>query len=364
MTDNKNCKSLIIRNLDPKVTEESLKGIFALISPVTSVKIINDDNNGDLNCGFVEFHEHRAAEQALHTMDKRVIYNQEIAIDWNHVEQNDGLVDDATSVQIFVTNLDSSVNDEILANAFAPFHMSGARVINDGEGVVTFTDKSHAEDAINQMDGQTVGASKIRCDWSLVEPSDSISSASSSNHSRRSSTDSDGVVVSNISYEEIFAQTPLYNTSVYIANLPKEVIKQDIAPHLQQYGFVSDIYIKGSKATVKLDTHANAATAIFALQGMNIAGNNVRLGWVKDRAPERIDSQDNMQRSFNVFSSGYEAPKKLVKSIMKTYDNNHKTMRPPAPTSDPEATGGEPGGGLHGWNQYYQQYYSAGHITI
>lgn len=64
-------------------------------------------------------------------------------------------------------------------------------MINGGEGVVTFTDKSHAEDAINQMDGQTVGASNIHCDCALVEPSDSISSSSSTNHSRRSSTDSD-----------------------------------------------------------------------------------------------------------------------------------------------------------------------------
>jgi hypothetical protein len=45
MTDNKDCKSLVIRNLDPKVTEEALKGIFALISPVESVKITNDDKN-------------------------------------------------------------------------------------------------------------------------------------------------------------------------------------------------------------------------------------------------------------------------------------------------------------------------------
>lgn len=243
---------------------------------------------------------------------------------------------------------------------------SEARVINNGEGIITFKDKSHAEDAINQMDGKSIGTSTIRCHWALDNHSDTISTTSSTSEgrSRRSSTDSDSVVLSNMSYEEIFAQTPLYNTSVYISNLPKEVIKQDIAPHLQQYGVVSDIYIKGSKAIVKLDTHANAATAIFALQGINICGNNVRLGWVKDRTPQRIDSQDNMQRSFNVFSSGSEEPKKLVKSIMKTYDNNHTTMRPPAPTSDPEANGGEPGGQLHGWNQYYQQYYSAGHITI
>jgi nucleolysin TIA-1/TIAR len=34
------------------------------------------------------------------------------------------------------------------------------------------------------------------------------------------------VTLANMSYEEIFAQTPLYNTSVYIRNLPKEIISK------------------------------------------------------------------------------------------------------------------------------------------
>lgn len=44
MTDT-NCKSLIVHNLDPRITEDSLKAIFALISPTLSVKIIDDDKN-------------------------------------------------------------------------------------------------------------------------------------------------------------------------------------------------------------------------------------------------------------------------------------------------------------------------------
>jgi nucleolysin TIA-1/TIAR len=212
------------------------------------------------------------------------------------------------------------------------------------------------------MDGEKLLSTRVHC---RLAEDNSDAASDSTNHSRRSSTDSEcNIAISNMSYEEIFAQTPLYNTSVYISNLPKNIISQDIAPHLQQHGYVSDIYIKPNKgkAIVKLDTHANAATAIFALQGVTIAGRTVRLGWVKDRPNvQRTDSHDNMTRSFNVFSSGYMPPSKLVNQITKSYEN-HTTMRPPAPTTDP--AGGEPGGGLHGWNQYYQQYYSAGHITI
>lgn len=43
------CKSLIIHNLDKRVTKESLSDIFALISPISSVKITDDNRNVSYN---------------------------------------------------------------------------------------------------------------------------------------------------------------------------------------------------------------------------------------------------------------------------------------------------------------------------
>ncbi|KAI8877899.1 hypothetical protein K501DRAFT_259618 [Backusella circina FSU 941] len=346
-----NDKSLIIQNLDQKVTEQALEGIFALISPVTSCKIIPDSQNADLNKGYLEFHEHQGAEQALHAMDGRVIYSKKIKVNWSFEEESN------ENAQIFVKNMDSNVDDEILADAFKQFHMLTARVCKNGDldeslfyGIVTFPSKEKAEEAIQKMNGQQILSQTIECTLEL-DDSDAKSLTFSN---------STLVTLANMSYEEIFAQTPLYNTSVYIRNLPKEIIKQDIAPYLQQHGYVSDIHLEADKgtATVKLDTHANAATAIFALQGATIAGKTVQLGWVKDRTIQRNDSHDHLNRSFNVFSSGYIPPSKLVQQITKSYDNHHTTTRPPAPAFEPS------GEDVHGWNQYYQQYYSAGHLTI
>jgi RNA recognition motif-containing protein len=41
MSDN----SIIIKNLDPRVTEDELRGIFALISPIAHVKITKDNSS-------------------------------------------------------------------------------------------------------------------------------------------------------------------------------------------------------------------------------------------------------------------------------------------------------------------------------
>lgn len=45
MTDYNNEKSLRITNLDPRVTEDALKGIFSLISPIVHIKITKDNSN-------------------------------------------------------------------------------------------------------------------------------------------------------------------------------------------------------------------------------------------------------------------------------------------------------------------------------
>ncbi|KAI9472336.1 MAG: hypothetical protein EXX96DRAFT_583693 [Benjaminiella poitrasii] len=289
--------TLVVNNLDPKVTEDALRDIFKLISPVQNVKITRDNKIN--NCGYVNFYEQQAAEQALQTMDKRVIYSKEISVNW---------YDDDTTMT-----------------------------------------------------------------------TDASASNSTSRRSSSASNDKEQVTsMANTSYEAIFAQTPLYTTSIMIQNLPKKVISQDIVPHLQQYGYVSDIYITPNQgeAIVKLDTHANAATAILALQNTVMAGNIVHLAWAKQQQDKlnnhnAVLSSPSPSSLFDAFSS--ISPKKLIHQITDKYEN-HMTMRPPAPTTTTatttsientdESSNHTNNSQPHGWNQYYQHYYSAGHLTI
>lgn len=62
---------------------------------------------------------------------------------------------------------------------------SDARVTN-GQGIVTFNQKSNAEEAVRQMDSQPILSSNVQCHLA-PDNSDSLSTTSS----RRSSADSD-----------------------------------------------------------------------------------------------------------------------------------------------------------------------------
>ncbi|KAI8384580.1 uncharacterized protein BYT42DRAFT_562968 [Radiomyces spectabilis] len=371
---NEGCKTLYVGHLDARVTDTMLEQIFSMISPVDHVKIVKDPkaSEDDLNYGLVEFCEHQGAEQALHAMGGRIIFGQEISVKWETQGSTTPTAqkeDTSRHYRILVGDLSPDVNDEELSKAFAPFpSMSDARVMWDqttgksrGFGYVAFRDKAEAEEAMDIMDGEYLGSGAVKCNWANQKNvSPSVSTTTSAAHITK--TEKMQVASANMSYEDIFAQTPPYNTTIFIGNLPQEITPQDIAPYFQQYGFVSDIRLQNDKgvAFVKLDTHANAATAIFALQGFNIGGKAVKLSWGKDR-PNHT-SEPTAPPPLNYYAPGYRN-NGWFQPITGTYDMH--TMRPPAPVAGtPSMSGGEEGGGIHGWNQYYHTYYSAGHQSI
>ncbi|KAI8381216.1 uncharacterized protein BYT42DRAFT_565707 [Radiomyces spectabilis] len=349
---NETCKSLYVGNLDPRVTDEMLSQIFSVVAPVDNVKIIQDRNftHGGLNYGFVEFSEHQAADQALQSMTGRTVFGQEIRVNWATQGSNQK-EDTSNHFHIFVGDLSAEVNDEVLSKAFRPFKtMSEARVMWDqttgksrGFGFVAFRDKTDAEQAIATMNGEWLGSRAIRCNWANQK----------NNTSNNTQQGYPSVIAPNMTYEQIFAQTPPYQTTVYIGNLPHGITQQDIAPYFQQYGYVTDIRLQTDRgfAFVKMDTHANASAAIFALQGFQIGGRPAKLSWGKDRMANNNNTPygGDPYASYN-YAAGPYAQQNWVQPTT-AYDP--QTMRAPAPGA---------GTGHEGWEQYYQhqQYYNAG----
>ncbi|KAI8331841.1 hypothetical protein BC941DRAFT_437681 [Chlamydoabsidia padenii] len=127
-------------------------------------------------------------------------------------------------------------------------------------------------------------------------------------------------------------------------------------------------------ATIKLDTHANASTAIFALQGFDMGGRAMQLDW----GTHEISTE---HPAMNYATPTSTLPAASLQSNTATTNVNNglstqsQTMdaayfdmlahRPPAPVAgSPHSAGGKAGQAIHGWNQYYQNYYSAGHQHI
>ena len=73
-------RTLYVGNLDNNVTEDLILAVFSQIGQVKGCKIIREPGN-DPYC-FVEFQQNSAATAALATMNKRVLLQKEIKVNW------------------------------------------------------------------------------------------------------------------------------------------------------------------------------------------------------------------------------------------------------------------------------------------
>ncbi|CEL58230.1 Nucleolysin TIAR OS=Homo sapiens GN=TIAL1 PE=1 SV=1 [Rhizoctonia solani AG-1 IB] len=299
---------LYVGNLSPRVTEYMLTEIFAVAGPVQHVKIIPDRNyqHGGQNYGFVEYMDMRAAETALQTLNGRKIFDTEIRVNWAY-QGTQNKEDTSNHYHVFVGDLSPEVNDEVLAKAFAAFgSLSDARVMWDmnsgksrGYGFLAFRDKTDAEQAIATMNGEWLGSRAIRVNWanqktqsgggggmppgmpSMGDPMGMASGAMGAGVPAPMNFQGGP-----LSYESVVAQTPAYNTTVYVGNLVPYCTQADLIPLFQSIGYLSEIRMQADRgfAFVKLDTHENAAMAIVQLQGQLVHGRPIKCSWGKDRS--------------------------------------------------------------------------------
>lgn len=87
------------------------------------------------------------------------------------------------------------------------------------------------------------------------------------------------------SYEQIAAQTPEHNATVYVGNLIPYTTQADLVPLFQGYGYIVEIRMQVDRgfAFVKLDSHHNAAMAIAQLQNRLVHGRPIKCSWGKDK---------------------------------------------------------------------------------
>ncbi|KAG1056786.1 hypothetical protein G6F43_001355 [Rhizopus delemar] len=198
-------------------------------------------------------------------MDRRTLSDQTITLDWNH-----------SNAKIFIHNLNPNTTQSVLFEAFKSLDAIETCLMDNKNslyGIVSFPTRIHAEIAALKMNGRSILSFPIEI---YVDENENNSNSASS---RRSSSNDSDVSLTSMAYENIFAKTPLYHTTIYIKNLSENVTKQEIRSVVQQYGEVNEIEIRRKMMIIKLDTHANASTAIFNLQGTMINNKPIRSGW-------------------------------------------------------------------------------------
>lgn len=109
-------RTLYVGNLHPYVTDSMLRDVFDTSGGVEDVKIVRCKVTLlSAGYGFVQFVDARHAERALALLHGRLVYGQELRLNWTFSRQQE---DTTGHVQIFVGDLASDVNHRVLFDAF------------------------------------------------------------------------------------------------------------------------------------------------------------------------------------------------------------------------------------------------------
>lgn len=176
-----NFTNVYVKNIDLEYSEEEFKKLFEPYGAITSIYLEKDQEGKSKGFGFVNFETHEAAVKAVEELNDKEINGQKIYVGraQKKRERMEELKKQYEStrleklakyqgVNLFVKNLDESIDSEKLEEEFKPFGtITSAKVMVDdvgkskGFGFVCFSTPEEATKAITEMNQRMVAGKPL-----------------------------------------------------------------------------------------------------------------------------------------------------------------------------------------------------------
>ncbi|KAH0448582.1 hypothetical protein IEQ34_022382 [Dendrobium chrysotoxum] len=169
--------NVYVKNLPETFNEEDLRKEFSEFGDTDSVIIMRDAHGVSRGFGFVNFTQPGAAAASVEnlngkTINDKVLYvgraqkkvDREAELKAKFEQERNGRLEKLKGANLYLKNLDDTVNDKILQELFAPFgKIISSKVMLDslgqskGTGFVQFSSTEEANKAVNEMNGKMIG---------------------------------------------------------------------------------------------------------------------------------------------------------------------------------------------------------------
>ncbi|EFA11220.1 polyadenylate-binding protein 1 isoform X2 [Tribolium castaneum] len=173
--------NVYVKNFGEDLTEEQLRTMFEKYGKITSYKIMSKDDGKSKGFGFVAFESPEAAETAVEALNgKEIIDGKPLYVGraQKKAERQQELkrrfealkmerLNRYQGVNLYVKNLDDTIDDERLRKEFSPFGtITSAKVMMEdnrskGFGFVCFSSPEEATKAVTEMNGRIVGSKPL-----------------------------------------------------------------------------------------------------------------------------------------------------------------------------------------------------------
>uniref|UniRef100_A0A3Q2Z7F0 Polyadenylate-binding protein n=1 Tax=Hippocampus comes TaxID=109280 RepID=A0A3Q2Z7F0_HIPCM len=172
--------NVYIKNFGEDYTDDNLKDVFSAFGKTLSVRVMKDEQGCSRGFGFVNYANHEDAQKAVDEMNgkelngkflyvgraqKRLERQGELKRRFDQIKQD--RIQRYQGVNLYVKNLDDSIDDERLRKEFSPYGtITSAKVMTDGSqskgfGFVCFSSPEEATKAVTEMNGRIIATKPL-----------------------------------------------------------------------------------------------------------------------------------------------------------------------------------------------------------
>jgi len=295
--------SLYVGDLNPDVNETQLFEVFKQLGPVASIRVCRDAvTRRSLGYAYVNYHAMQDAERALDMLNYSELKGRPMRIMWS---QRDPSLRKTGNGNIFIKNLDKSIDNKSLYDTFARFgNILSCKVAFDetgnsrGFGFVHYETGEAAEQAIATTNAKTLNGKKVFVGLFVAKKERQGREAS-----------------------------PTW-TNVFVKNLAKSVDDNKLAEMFSAFGpITSAILMKDENGASKgfgfinFANHPDAQNAVNEVNGKEIDGLQVFVGRAQKKGEREKELKDMFEKLKRERMSKYQGVNLYVKNLEETVDD-------------------------------------------
>lgn len=296
--------SLYVGDLHPDVTEAMLFEKFSTAGPVLSIRVCRDMiSRRSLGYAYVNFQQPSDAERALDTMNFDTIKGRPCRIMWS---QRDPSIRKSGVGNIFIKNLDKSIDNKALYDTFSAFgNILSCKIAMDehgskGYGFVHFETEEAARNSIEKVNGMLLNGKKVFVGRFMT---------------RRERIDMMGDRAKKF-------------TNVYVKNFGDALDDVKLRDLFEKCGTVSSCKVMSADdgksrgfGFVSYDDHDAAQRAVDEINNTEIDGHTIYVGRAQKKAERHAELKERFERIKMERMTRYQGVNLYVKNLDDTIDD-------------------------------------------